>query len=73
MDIHNCRGTELGNQGDVDRIVGFGWLLQKEISQDEARKALGHIKGWILSYRQRGDDPELSISISNERTTPTSD
>lgn len=33
---------EIGQKGNVDAIVGFGWLLGKKISREEAAKALGY-------------------------------
>ena len=34
-------GTPLGNDGNMDTLVGFGWLLEKPISRDEAARVMG--------------------------------
>ena len=34
-------GLKVSRDADVDTIVGFGWLLGREITKDEAAKALG--------------------------------
>ena len=38
-------GTDFGDQSNIDRVLGFGWLLGKEISREEGTNALGLIKG----------------------------
>ena len=32
---------EIGKKADIDTVVGFGWLLGKEITRDAAAKELG--------------------------------
>ena len=34
-------GTPLGNEGNMDSLVGIGWLLEKEISRAQAATAVG--------------------------------
>ena len=33
---------DIGRKGNIDAIVGFGWLLDKLVSREEAAKALGY-------------------------------
>lgn len=35
------RGLEVANKALVDTIVGLGWLLDTDVSRDQATKALG--------------------------------
>lgn len=34
-------GTPLGNEGNMDSLVGIGWLLEKPISREEAAMTIG--------------------------------
>ena len=40
---HNmmCASIDLGKRANIDSLIGFGWLLGKEISREEAAKAFG--------------------------------
>lgn len=43
-------GTEVADRARIDTIVGFGWLLEKEVSREEIAKLLGIAPRNNLAY-----------------------
>lgn len=39
--IHGFVGLEITNRANIDTILGFGWLLGKDVSREDAAKELG--------------------------------
>ena len=39
--MHGFAGLEITDRANIDTLVGFGWLLGKEIPRGEATKAFG--------------------------------
>lgn len=39
--FHGFVGLEITNRANVDTIMGFGWLLGKDITRDGAAEAIG--------------------------------
>lgn len=39
--FHGFAGLEITNRANIDTIMGFAWLLGREVSRKDAIKALG--------------------------------